>query len=133
MTLADDANIPIRFKGQKYKPLTLADIAELIETIPERLMPHRLLLFVGVYDALKFGRSPYGLPELMKLVSDKSGHKHALSLAPGDQLQLAGLLTDRFYGLDPIDLVGDAADDDDAGEGPQHFQDGPASSPTSPT
>jgi hypothetical protein len=132
MTLADDANLPVKYLGQSYPALTVADIGTLIESLPTRLVPRQLIPFVSVHEALKFGRSPYGLTSLMRIVSDKAGHDHAMKLNPGQQLTLAGRLTDRFYGADDImddDEVDDAGDPSE----PESFTDAPASLPTSPT
>lgn len=127
MSLADDTNAAIHYKGQRYKALTLADVSALIESLPKRLVPRQLLPFVTVTDALKFARSPYGLPELMRIVSENSGHDHAGGLAVGEQLELAGVLTDRFYGFDLMASDPEDGDDDEEGEPPEAFQEGPAS------
>ncbi len=127
MGLADDTNAPIRFRGQEFHALTMKDIGKLIEALPARLVPRQLLPFVTVTDAMKFGRSPFGLPILMDIVSKNSGHDVALGLSPGDQLQLAAALVDRFYGFDIASV--DVDDDDDATEAEpkEAFQEGPAS------
>ena len=122
MSIADDANAPVHFKGNAYQPLTMADIGELIESLPAKLVPRQLLPFITVSEALKYGRSPFGLPVLVGIIDAKGGTK-ASDLPPGDQLMLAGALTDRFYGFDPLI---DGEDDDDA-EPPEPFQEGPAS------
>ena len=127
MSLANDTNAPIRYKGKRYKALSLEDITELIESLPKRLVPRQLLPFVAVTDALKFARSPYGLPELMRIVSEKSGHTHAHDLAISEKLELAGALTDRFYGFDALLEDPDDEPDDSDDEPPQAFQEGPAS------
>ena len=129
MSLADDTNAPVQFKGQTYKALTMANIASLIESLPARLVPRQLIPFVTVAEAMKFARSPYGLPILMGLVSESSGHDHANKLSNADQLTLAGALTDRFYGFDLPDMEGEGPEET---EPPEDFQPGPASSPTSP-
>lgn len=131
MSLVYDANAPVRFKGQSYKALTLADVAALIESLPKHLVPRQYIPFVTVTDAMKFARSPYGLTILMDMVSEGSGHTHAKKMSPGEQLELASALTDRFYGFDAADPDQQPGSDGDAGE-PEPFPQGPASLPTSP-
>lgn len=122
MTIANDSNAPVRYKGSRYKALTMADIGDLIESLPKRLVPRQLIPFVTVSDAMKYGRSPFGLPALIEIVSENSGHDDAKQLTHGEQLELSGRLTDRFYGFGLID-----EQDDDEGEPPEAFQEGPAS------
>lgn len=130
MTLANDANVPIRFKGRTYKPLTMRDVAEITEAIPDRLMPKALLPFVGVTDAMRFARSPFGLAPTMALIAEKSGTPTD-DLPVSDQLELMGRMTDRLYGFDEAtaeveDGLAEDADDEDKEPAPP-LADAPAS------
>ncbi|MEM6259675.1 MAG: hypothetical protein AAGI37_15455 [Planctomycetota bacterium] len=131
MSLADDTNAPIQFKGKTYTALTIPDIATLIETLPAHV-PRQLLPFVSMTEAMKYGRSPFGLPHLMRIVSDNSGHDQATKLSPSDQLTLAGKLTDRFYGYDPVAVEYEDDDGLETVEDKPSFTEAPASSPASP-
>ncbi|MGB0970431.1 MAG: hypothetical protein ACPGVG_05645 [Mycobacterium sp.] len=113
MTISNDANSPVRFKGRDYQPLVMEDIGLLVEAIPKRLLPDQFKPFVSVGDAMKFGRSPFGLLILMRIVGEKSGLPMD-GLAAADQLRLAGALTDRFYGFDAVQaaLAEDDGDED---------------------
>lgn len=127
MSYTDDTNAPIKFKGQDYKALTHNDIGALIESLPSRFVPRALVPFVSMTDGLRYGRSPFGLPELIAIVSKNSGHDHAKSMSTADQLALAGALTDRFYGFNPAVLDDEADELDEAPEPAEAFQEGPAS------
>lgn len=127
MTLANDANAPIKFKGRSYRALTMADVAEITEAIPDRLMPKALLPFVGVTDAMRFARSAFGIGPTMALIAEKSGTPTD-DLPLSDKLELMGRMTDRLYGFDPVsaEVEEETRPDDDEEPAPP-LADAPAS------